>query len=100
MCVEKTIFCSSPLAQNAIIEFRRGAVNQQTAKPAVPKLTQTERAYTVLKRAILQGEITEGAFLSEAEIMSAYAQQATLNFGKWLPSMTEALSAQLAWDST
>jgi DNA-binding GntR family transcriptional regulator len=47
-------------------------VKQPTSKSAVPKLTQTERAYTVLKRAILQGEITEGAFLSEAEIMSDY----------------------------
>ena len=33
------------------------------------KLTQTEKAYAALKKAILQGEIEEGVFLSESEIM-------------------------------
>ncbi len=37
-----------------------------------PKLTQTEKAYDALKRAILQGQIPEGTFLSEPEIMSRY----------------------------
>jgi DNA-binding GntR family transcriptional regulator len=36
------------------------------------KLTQTERAYTALKKAILRGEIEEGVFLSESEIMRRY----------------------------
>src|SRR5712692_3276153 len=36
------------------------------------KLTQTEKAYAALKKAILQGEIVEGVFLSESEIMKAY----------------------------
>ncbi len=34
------------------------------------KLTQTEKAYAALKKAILQGEIEEGVFLSESEMMS------------------------------
>jgi DNA-binding GntR family transcriptional regulator len=34
------------------------------------KLTQTERAYAAIKRAILQGQIVEGGFLEESEIMS------------------------------
>lgn len=33
------------------------------------KLTQTEKAYAALKKAILQGKIEEGAFLSESEMM-------------------------------
>jgi DNA-binding GntR family transcriptional regulator len=33
------------------------------------KLTQTEKAYAALKKAILQGEIEEGVFLSESEMM-------------------------------
>lgn len=37
------------------------------------KTTQTEKAYLALKRAILQGEIEEGSFLSESEIMSRHA---------------------------
>lgn len=36
------------------------------------KLTQTERAYNALKKAILRGEIEEGAFLSESRSMSRY----------------------------
>ena len=36
------------------------------------KLTQTERAYTALKKAILRGEIEEGVFLAESEIMRRY----------------------------
>ena len=36
------------------------------------KLTQTEKAYTALKKAILRGEIEEGVFLSESEIMRRY----------------------------
>jgi DNA-binding GntR family transcriptional regulator len=35
-------------------------------------LTQTERAYAALKRAILRGEIEEGVFLSESEMMGRY----------------------------
>lgn len=42
------------------------------SKTTALKLTQTERAHTLLKRAILQGEITEGVFLSEADIVSSY----------------------------
>ena len=42
------------------------------AKNITDKPTQTEKAYAAIKRAILQGEIQEGAFLSEAEIMSRY----------------------------
>jgi DNA-binding GntR family transcriptional regulator len=34
------------------------------------KLTQTERAYAKLKQAILQGEIAEGTFLSEPDVMT------------------------------
>ena len=34
------------------------------------KPTQTERAYIALKKAILRGEIGEGVFLSESEMMS------------------------------
>ncbi len=37
------------------------------------KTTQTEKAYLALKRAILQGDIEEGSFLSESEMMSRYA---------------------------
>ncbi len=37
------------------------------------KLTQTEKAYTALKKAIVQGEIEEGVFLSEAEMMRRYS---------------------------
>jgi DNA-binding GntR family transcriptional regulator len=33
------------------------------------KLTQTEKAYEALKKSILRGEIEEGVFLSESEIM-------------------------------
>lgn len=36
------------------------------------KPTQTERAYAALKKAILRGEIEEGNFLSEPEVMSRY----------------------------
>jgi DNA-binding GntR family transcriptional regulator len=36
----------------------------------MPKLTQTEKAYSALKKAILTGEIEEGVFLSESEMMS------------------------------
>jgi DNA-binding GntR family transcriptional regulator len=39
-------------------------------KRAHGKLTQTERAYTKLKQMILQGEIAEGTFLSEPDIMA------------------------------
>jgi DNA-binding GntR family transcriptional regulator len=41
-------------------------------KHLLGKLTQTEKAYTALKRAITQGEIDEGSFLSETEIMKRY----------------------------
>lgn len=37
------------------------------------KVTQTEKAYLALKRAILHSEIEEGSFLSEAEMMSRYS---------------------------
>ncbi len=36
------------------------------------KLTRTEKAYTALKKAILQGQFQEGVFLSEADIMKRY----------------------------
>lgn len=36
------------------------------------KLTQTERAYAELKRAIVRGEIAEGEFLAEPEITRKY----------------------------
>lgn len=36
------------------------------------KITQTERAYEHLKRAIVRGELAEGEFLSEPEIMRRY----------------------------
>jgi len=36
------------------------------------KLTQTEKAYRALKKAILKGEIEEGVFLSEPDVMSRY----------------------------
>jgi GntR family transcriptional regulator, rspAB operon transcriptional repressor len=36
------------------------------------KTTQTEKAYAALKRAIVQGEIEEGTFLSESQIMASY----------------------------
>src|SRR5258708_33072614 len=36
------------------------------------KLTQTEKTYSVLKKAILRGEIEEGVFLSESDIMRRY----------------------------
>jgi len=36
------------------------------------KLTQTEKAYTALKRAILRGEIEEGVFLSESDMMRRF----------------------------
>lgn len=38
----------------------------------MPKVTKTEKAYTALKRAILQGELEEGLFLSESDVMSRY----------------------------
>lgn len=41
-------------------------------KKVVAKQTQTEKAYAAVKRAILQGEIPEGIFLSEREMMSRY----------------------------
>lgn len=37
-----------------------------------PKITQTERAYEELKRAIVRGEIAEGEFLSEPDITRRY----------------------------
>jgi DNA-binding GntR family transcriptional regulator len=37
------------------------------------RLTQTEKAYTLLKRAILRGEIEEGVFLTESDITRRYA---------------------------
>ncbi|MFZ0591199.1 MAG: GntR family transcriptional regulator [Bryobacteraceae bacterium] len=39
-------------------------------KSASGKTTQTEKAYAALKRAIVQGEIEEGTFLSETQIMA------------------------------
>jgi len=41
-------------------------------KNITEKPTQTEKAYAAIKKAILQGDIQEGAFLSEAEIMARY----------------------------
>src|SRR5579872_859838 len=49
--------------------FRRKRI---MARKRVPKLTQTEKAYTTIKRGILQGEIPEGAFLVESEVLSRY----------------------------
>jgi DNA-binding GntR family transcriptional regulator len=40
--------------------------------PELGKLTQTEKAYIALKKAILKGEIEEGVFLSESDIMRRY----------------------------
>jgi len=42
------------------------------ARRGGPKLTQAEKAYTAIKRAILQGEISEGTFLVESEVMRQY----------------------------
>lgn len=39
-------------------------------KSASGKTTQTEKAYAALKRAIIQGDIEEGTFLSETEVMA------------------------------
>ena len=36
------------------------------------KITQTERAYEHLKRAIMRGELAEGEFISEPEVMRRY----------------------------
>jgi GntR family transcriptional regulator, rspAB operon transcriptional repressor len=41
-------------------------------KSASGKTTQTEKAYAALKRAIVQGEIEEGTFLSESQMMARY----------------------------
>jgi DNA-binding GntR family transcriptional regulator len=41
-------------------------------KNITEKPTQTEKAYAAIKKAILQGDIQEGAFLSESEIMARY----------------------------
>jgi DNA-binding GntR family transcriptional regulator len=41
-------------------------------KRLTAKLTQTERAYSKLKRAILQGDLGEGTFLREPEVMSLF----------------------------
>jgi DNA-binding GntR family transcriptional regulator len=41
-------------------------------KNTTDKLTQTERAYAAIKKAILQGDIQEGAFLSEADVMAKF----------------------------
>ena len=41
-------------------------------KHAAGKVTQTERAYAAIKKAILHGEIEEGVFLSESDIMRRY----------------------------
>jgi DNA-binding GntR family transcriptional regulator len=40
--------------------------------PTAQKTTATEKAYHLIKRAILLGEIREGSFLSEAEIRRKY----------------------------
>lgn len=42
------------------------------AKRVSAKLTQTERAYNAIKEAILKGEIEEGEFLSETDIIARY----------------------------
>jgi DNA-binding GntR family transcriptional regulator len=42
------------------------------ARNTTEKPTQTEKAYAAIKRAILHGDIQEGAFLSESEIMARY----------------------------
>jgi DNA-binding GntR family transcriptional regulator len=36
------------------------------------KITQTERAYAALKRAIVRGELAEGEFISEPDVMRRY----------------------------
>jgi DNA-binding GntR family transcriptional regulator len=41
-------------------------------KNAAKSLTQTERAYNAIKRAILDGEIEEGVFLAESTMMTRY----------------------------
>jgi DNA-binding GntR family transcriptional regulator len=41
-------------------------------KNSAKGLTQTERAYNAIKRAILDGEIEEGVFLAEGAIMARY----------------------------
>jgi DNA-binding GntR family transcriptional regulator len=44
-----------------------------TKRRTVPRTrTLTERAYEIIKRGILRGEIEEGSFLSEAEVMRKY----------------------------
>jgi GntR family transcriptional regulator, rspAB operon transcriptional repressor len=45
---------------------------KNTISKTTPRLTQTERAHMLLKRAILQGDIPEGVFLSENDIMRSY----------------------------
>jgi DNA-binding GntR family transcriptional regulator len=47
-------------------------VQQRMPKTTTDKLTQTEKAYAAIKKAILQGDIQEGAFLSEADVMARY----------------------------
>jgi DNA-binding GntR family transcriptional regulator len=42
------------------------------SRTGTEKPTQTEKAYSAIKKAILQGDIQEGAFLSEADIMARY----------------------------
>ena len=50
----------------------RGKVHERMPKNTTDKLTQTEKAYAAIKKAILQGDIQEGAFLSEADVMAKY----------------------------
>ncbi len=51
---------------------RRSVTSARKGSARIVTLTQTERAYAAIKRAILQGEIEEGAFLSETDIMARY----------------------------
>jgi len=45
---------------------------RNTRESVLQKTTQTEKAYAAMKRAILCGELGEGVFLSEAQVMKQY----------------------------
>jgi DNA-binding GntR family transcriptional regulator len=45
--------------------------SRQSTKPE-SKLTQTEKAYQIIKRALLKGEIEEGRFVSEQDLRRRY----------------------------
>jgi DNA-binding GntR family transcriptional regulator len=57
---------------DSIQKIYNDAANKVMRKTRLGKPTQTEKAYGALKRAITQGEIEEGSFLSEPEIMKQY----------------------------